>query len=171
VERIVPTLENPNPGSEIQFWNEPYNADGKTVLKSWATNKFADCSVLVVDDDPPIVRMVEHLLRDMGVTSIYKAYDGLEALDYFADGVNVVDLVICDWQMPRMDGLAFHNTLRAMHLEIPFVMLTRLKSGDDIILAKKARVSAYITKPFTAAQFQEKVGILLTKLLKKKESQ
>ena len=41
-----------------------------TTLKSWKTNKLADFRVLVVDDDPPMVKMVEHLLIDMGITSI-----------------------------------------------------------------------------------------------------
>ena len=72
--------------------------------------------------------------------------------------------------MPNMDGLEFLNRLRAMHPEIPFLMLTSRKSGDDIVLAKKARVTAYITKPFTAAQFQAKVRKILTKLLIKKET-
>ena len=57
-----------------------------TTLKSWKTNKLADFRVLVVDDDPPMVKMVEHLLIDMGITSIYKAGDGVEALDHFEDG-------------------------------------------------------------------------------------
>ena len=145
--------------------------NGSTVLKSWKTNKFKDCSVLVVDDDPPIVKMVEFLLRDMDITSIYKASDGVEALDYFAGGVKVVDLVICDWRMPKMDGLEFLDCLRALRLEIPFVMLTSRKSADDIASAKNARVNAYITKPFTAAQLQGKVDKLLTNLLMKKGSQ
>ncbi len=142
-----------------------------TPVKSWKNNKFELCSVLVVDDEPPIVKMVEHLLRDMGITSIYKASNGFEALDYFAGSVNVVDLVICDWQMPKMDGLEFLRRLQALRMETPFVMLTSRKTADDIITAKKARVNAYITKPFTAAQLQEKVAKILTNLLKKKQSQ
>ena len=168
---IVPSLENPKPRSEIQVVRRgDENVDEAIALKSWKTNKFADCGVLVVDDDPPIVTMVEFLLRDMGITSIYKASDGVEALDYFAGGVDVVDLVICDWRMPKMDGLEFLDRLRSLRLETPFVMLTSQTSADDIAAAKNARVTAYVTKPFTAAQLQEKVDKLLTNLLKKKGS-
>ena len=168
---IVPSLENPKPRSEIQVVRRgDENVDEAIALKSWKTDKFTDCSVLVVDDDPPIVKMVEFLLRDMGITSIYKASDGVEALDYFAGGVDVVDLVICDWRMPKMDGLEFLDRLRSLRLETPFVMLTSQKTADDIATAKNARVHAYVTKPFTAAQLQEKVDKLLTNLLKKKGS-
>ena len=131
---------------------------------------FANTSVLLVDDEPDIVKMVELVLRDMGINTIYKAQNGIEALDYFAGSVNVIDLVVCDWMMPEMDGLEFFLRLRSMHLEIPFLMLTQRKTTNDIIAAKDAGVSSYITKPFTAGQLREKVEKLVAKLQMDKEA-
>ncbi len=143
---------------------------GTAVFMTPENNPFANTCVLLVDDEPAVVKMVEVVLRDMGINSIFKAQNGIEALDYFAGGVNVVDVVICDWLMPKMDGLEFLRRLRAKHLEIPFLMLTSRKATDDIIEARDAGVSGYITKPFTTGQLREKVEKLLTNLLKIKES-
>ena len=63
---------------------------------SWTKTKFSDFRVLVVDDEPVIVKMVESVLQDLGIRTIYKAENGLDALDHFAESVNVIDLVICD---------------------------------------------------------------------------
>jgi two-component system chemotaxis response regulator CheY len=134
-------------------------------------SKFKDYRVLVVDDEPLIVKMVEFVLRGMGISTIYKSKNGAEALDHFADGVNVIDLVICDWMMPAMDGLEFLSHLRDKHLNTPFIMLTSRKEPGHIIAAKELGVTAYIAKPFNPAQLREKMEKIIIKLLKDKESQ
>jgi len=132
--------------------------------------ELANISVLVVDDDAAMIKMVETLLREIGITKLYKANNGAEGLDHFADGVNVIDLVICDWLMPEMDGLEFLRRMRAMHLDIPFLMLTRRRAPDDVVAAKDAGVSAYMPKPFNAAQFRDKVEKLLVLVLAEKKN-
>ena len=138
---------------------------------SWKKTKFSELHVLIVDDEPLIATTIEVVLRELGVTFFYTASNGAEALDHFAGGVNVIDLIICDWMMPEMNGLQFLERLRANHLETPFVMLTSRKEADDIVAAKKLGVTAYIVKPFSAAQLKEKMEKLVTKLLKEKESE
>ena len=130
----------------------------------WKKSDFADCRILVVDDEPVIVEMVAGLLRDIGVTTIYKANNGVEALDHFAESVNVIDLVICDWMMPEMDGLEFLHHLRAKHLKIPFIMLTSRTEPGHIIAAKELGATAYIAKPFSAVELREKMEKIAAKL-------
>jgi len=137
---------------------------------SWTKTKFTDFNVLVVDDEPFIVKMVEAVLRDLGITTIYKANTGVVALDYFAESVNVIDLVICDWMMPEMDGLEFLHHLRAKHLKTPFIMLTSRSEPGHIIAAKELGVTAYIAKPFNAADLRDKMEKIVTKLLQEKDS-
>lgn len=134
-------------------------------------DELAKISVLVVDDDDAMARMVEALLREIGITKFYKAKNGADGLDHFASGVDVIDLVICDWLMPEMDGLEFLRRMRAMHSEIPFLMLTRRRAPDDVVQAKDAGVTAYIPKPFNAAQFRGKIEKLLVQVLASKEGQ
>ena len=137
---------------------------------SWTKTKFTDFRVLIVDDEPPIVKMVEFVLQDLGIRTIYKAGNGLEALDYFAESVNVIDLIICDWMMPEMDGLEFLHHLRAKHLKTPFVMLTSRTEPGHIVAAKEVGVTAYIAKPFNTAGLRDKMEKIATKLLKEKET-
>ena len=124
----------------------------------------------MIDDEPLIVEMVEGILRDMRVGTIYKAYNGAEALDHFAESVNVIDIVICDWMMPEMDGLEFLQHLRAKHLKTPFIMLTSRKEQAYILAAKDLGATAYISKPFNAANLREKIEKIAAMLLKEKES-
>lgn len=123
----------------------------------------------MVDNEPLIVKMVALVLRDMGITNIYKAYNGAEALDHFTGGINVIDLVVCDWVMPEMDGLEFLGQLRALHFETPFIMLTSQTGSDHIFSAKKLGVNAYIAKPFSPDQLHDKMDKILTKLLNGQE--
>ena len=132
----------------------------------WKKSDFADCRILVVDDEPVIVEMVAGLLRDIGVTTIYKANNGVEALDHFAESVNVIDLVICDWMMPEMDGLEFLRRLRDKHLKTPFIMLTSRTEPGHIVAAKELGVTAYLAKPFSAVELREKLEKISPKLLK-----
>ncbi|MBC8337445.1 MAG: response regulator [Alphaproteobacteria bacterium] len=136
---------------------------------SWTKTKFTDFRILIVDDEPLIIKMVEAVLHDLGIRTIYKAGNGFDALDYFAESVNVIDLVICDWMMPEMDGLEFLHHLRAKHLETPFIMLTSRTEPGHIIAAKDFGASGYIAKPFNAAELRDKIEKIITKLLKKKE--
>jgi len=143
----------------------------KAESESWGDDKFVKIHVLVVDDEPHIVKMVENVLQDMDIPSIYTASNRAEALDHFEGGVDVIDLVICGWDMPEMDGLQFLHHFRATHRETPVLLISRRNTADDIVAAKELGVSAYIVKPFNAAELREKVEKLATELLQKKESE
>ena len=136
----------------------------------WTKTKFTDFRVLIVDDEPLIVKMVEAILQDLGIRMIYKAGNGFDALDYFAESVNVIDLVICDWMMPEMDGLEVLHHLRSLHLTTPFIMLTSRTEPGHIVAAKEFGVTAYIAKPFNALELRDKIEKIVTKLLKENES-
>jgi len=132
---------------------------------TWSKSKFSDFSVLLVDDEPLIVKMVEAVLRDLGVRTVYTANNGVEALDHFAESVNVIDLIICDWMMPELDGLGFLHRLRSMHVDTPFIMLTSRTEPGHILAARDEGVTAYIAKPFNAAELRDKMEKIVTKLI------
>ena len=64
------------------------------------------------------------------------------------------DLIICDWEMHPVDGLAILRTLRqnspAKHPRIPFIMLTGHNGSEDVAAAVGEGADSYIVKPFTA---------------------
>ncbi len=113
--------------------------------------------VLVVDDFATMRRIVKNILTQLGYKSIVEADDGTTALDILKS--EKVDMIISDWNMPKMTGLELLKEVRADAdmSDIPFIMVTAEAQQDNIILAVKAKVSQYIVKPFTAETLGEKI--------------
>jgi two-component system, chemotaxis family, chemotaxis protein CheY len=120
-----------------------------------------DLTVLVVDDFSTMRRIVRNILRELDFKNILEADDGTSALEILRD--QKVDLIVSDWNMPKMTGLELLKSVRATEQikDIPFLMLTAESQKENIVEAVKARVSNYIIKPFTAVTLSEK----LTKIL------
>jgi two-component system chemotaxis response regulator CheY len=114
--------------------------------------------VLVVDDFATMRRIVKNVLKQIGFTHIVEADDGTTALSVLKE--NRVDLIISDWNMPKMTGLDFLKTVRGDEStkDIPFVMVTAEAQKDNVLQAVQAGVSNYIVKPFTADTVKEKLA-------------
>lgn len=114
--------------------------------------------ILVVDDFATMRRIVKNILTQLGFKNIIEADDGSTALDVLKK--EKVDLIISDWNMPKMTGLDLLKTVRAdaTMANTPFIMVTAEAQQDNIILAVKAKVSQYIVKPFTADTLGEKIN-------------
>jgi len=113
--------------------------------------------VLVVDDFATMRRIVKNILVQLGYKHIVEADDGTSALDILKK--EKIDLIISDWNMPKMTGLDLLKTVRADAglASTPFIMVTAEAQQDNIIAAVKAKVSQYIVKPFTADTLAEKI--------------
>ncbi len=114
-------------------------------------------TVLVVDDFSTMRRINKNILKELGFKNILEADDGTTALEVLKS--NKVDLIISDWNMPKMTGLEFLKKVRASeeYKDIPFLMVTAEAQKENIIEAVKAKVSNYIVKPFTAQVLSEKI--------------
>jgi two-component system, chemotaxis family, chemotaxis protein CheY len=125
------------------------------------TVKVAHLSVLVVDDDKMVRDIIVQHLKAMGFTRFLEAGDGSEALKILVDSTSRVDLILCDWEMPRTDGLSFLRAVRANRFrsETPFIMVTSQQSQErmKVSKAKKNLVNAYIVKPFRAETLRQKI--------------
>ena len=119
---------------------------------------YKDLTVLVVDDFLTMRRIVRKILRDLDFQNIIEAEDGSAALDILK--TTKVDLVVSDWNMPRMTGLELLKHVRGDDRikDTPFLMVTAEAQKENIVEAVKARVSNYIVKPFTAAILEEKLA-------------
>ena len=113
--------------------------------------------VLVVDDFATMRRIVKNILTQLGYKNIIEADDGSTAVDILKS--EKVDMIISDWNMPKMTGLELLKHVRsdADLADTPFIMVTAEAQQDNIILAVKAKVSQYIVKPFTAETLGEKI--------------
>jgi two-component system, OmpR family, alkaline phosphatase synthesis response regulator PhoP len=103
--------------------------------------------ILVVDDEPPIVRLMEFILAREGHEMIV-AVNGEEALACVTE--HNPDLVLLDIMMPRIDGYEVARTLRAdpRYCEIPIIMLSAKAQDEDVRRGVEVGVNEYITKPF-----------------------
>ena len=70
-------------------------------------DKKKNIRVLVLDDDKFMLEFVSHLLRELGVSEVLVAEDGKAGLFVLAAQIDTVDLLICDIEMPGMDGIEF----------------------------------------------------------------
>jgi len=68
--------------------------------------------VLLIDDEKFMRSLVERTLRDMGVTHITQAENGAEGLKFVKRFKDDIDVIICDVQMPEMNGLEFVQNVR-----------------------------------------------------------
>jgi two-component system chemotaxis response regulator CheY len=117
--------------------------------------------VLVVDDFATMRRIVKNILTQLGYKNIIEADDGTTAMTVLKQ--EKIDLIISDWNMPKMTGLDLLKNVRANPdwAKTPFIMVTAEAQQDNIILAVKAKVSQYIVKPFTADTLGEKINKVL----------
>ncbi len=114
--------------------------------------------VLIVDDFATMRRIVKNIMTQLGYKNLLEADDGSTALELLKN--EKVDLIISDWNMPKMTGLELLKAVRADAdmAATPFIMVTAEAQQDNIILAVKAKVSQYIVKPFTAETLGEKIA-------------
>ncbi len=114
---------------------------------------------LIVDDSSVMRKIVERSLRQAGLHlgQVLEAANGAEALATLQ--TSTVDLILCDINMPVMDGLEFVKQLSAVENAkgIPVVMITTEGSEGHVVQALTAGARGYIRKPFTPDQVREHV--------------
>jgi two-component system, chemotaxis family, chemotaxis protein CheY len=102
--------------------------------------------VLVIDDSLMVRKQVAAALKGLGY-SVLEAVDGLDALEKL-EGSPDTRLIVCDVNMPRMNGLEFLERLSALKSQIPVVMLTTEGQPELIQRAKSLGAKGWIVKPF-----------------------
>ena len=116
--------------------------------------------VLIVDDSSVMRKMISRSLRQTGLdlSVAGEAGNGVEGLAELS--AKDVDLVLCDWNMPEMNGLEFIKEARKSY-KTPIVMLTTESSQDKVMEAMQAGADGFVTKPFTPEKLNEKLSLIL----------
>jgi DNA-binding response OmpR family regulator len=114
-------------------------------------------SVLIVDDEPAIVRLVRDYLERAGF-EVMTASNGEDGLQAFARGSP--DLVILDLSLPRMDGLDVARAMRRAG-DVPIIMLTARTDEADRVAGLELGADDYVTKPFSAREIVARVRAVL----------
>ncbi|MDG4787361.1 response regulator [Micromonospora sp. WMMD1102] len=119
--------------------------------------------ILVVDDDPGDVLMIEEALADSEVPkSIDVVGDGEEAMEFLLrEGrhreASRPDMILLDLNMPRMDGRQVLDKVKSDDnlRTIPIVVLTTSNADTDILGSYNLRANAYVTKPIDLDDFND----------------
>src|SRR5262249_20818359 len=107
--------------------------------------------VLVIDDNPSIVELVQHAIRLYGNYEVVAAFDGEEGLRRFYE--DHPDCVIIDVKMPRIDGYQLVRCLRGdmTSAHVPLIILSAMIREEDKVQGYLSGVDEYLTKPFKPA--------------------
>lgn len=118
-------------------------------------------TILIVDDSSSLRTLVRMALTRAGY-EVLEAGDGQEALQAL-DRAARVHLVVCDVNMPRMDGISFVTQVKQhpKHRFIPVVMLTTEDEGASRERGRQAGAKAWMVKPFKPPQLLDTVSKLV----------
>ena len=135
-----------------------YLDPGELVSRDFSSEEL---KVLVVDDSGTARRHISRVLRNMGIEDITTAGNGIEALEMIAG--SFFDLVVTDYNMPRMDGRELVEQIResSNQASIPVLMVTSESDDSRIAAVQNAGVSAVCDKPFDAGTVKQLIEGML----------
>lgn len=124
--------------------------------------------VLIVDDDPKLLKMLQRTLTYENLT-VFTATNGVEALPLVY--AQKPDLIIADWMMPKMDGMAFIRRLRDDENKTLILMLTARDAIENRVEGLESGADDYLIKPFAPAELVARVHAMLRRVESKPENQ
>ena len=113
--------------------------------------------ILVVDDEPRYLRLLEANLRSDGY-EVSSAGDGLQAVEMFSS--DPVDLILMDVMMPNLDGFAACQRIRQFS-NVPIIILTAKGEEQDRVRGLDMGADDYLVKPFSATELLARVRAVL----------
>lgn len=116
-------------------------------------------SILVVEDNQPMLDIVKTILTTFGISNVYMAKDGREGYAKFKR--YNPDLVIVDWMMKPVDGISFTRMVRNDAMSpnpyVPIILMTGFSEKRRVIHARDAGVTEFLVKPFTAHDLYKRI--------------
>ncbi len=116
--------------------------------------------ILIVEDDPDVIRVARAYLEREGFT-VEAAQDGLAGLHAALE--RPPTLIILDWMLPHLDGLAFLERLRNAQ-RTPVIMLTARTEEGDRVVGLELGADDYISKPFSPRELVARVRAVLRRV-------
>lgn len=119
--------------------------------------------VLLIEDQAQTRQTIRVMLSEMGITQIFESRDGAEGKELIDTDPSLIDIVVCDWNMPNMTGIEFLKYLRKINPTLPFLMVTARSDSNSVMEAMSEGVNAYIRKPFSMNELEKKIKAMLKK--------
>lgn len=114
--------------------------------------QFQNISVLIVEDNQPMLELAKSLMTTFGVANVLTARDGEEGYRRFCD--HNPDIVIADWMMKPMDGISLTRRIRNDSVSpnpfVPVILMTGFSEKRRVTQARDSGVTEFLVKPFNA---------------------
>lgn len=115
--------------------------------------------VLLADDDYSLLIMLSAWLKHEDHHTVETVKDGEAALELLLS--YPFDVVVLDWEMPKLDGIEVCKRLRVKNKQIPILLLSGRDAVEDRIIGLDAGADDYLTKPFAAGELSARIRTLL----------
>ncbi|MCX6967019.1 MAG: response regulator [Verrucomicrobia bacterium] len=117
-------------------------------------------TILVVDDEPEIVKVIETVLRQNG-WNVVTASDGLEGVATFLHHSGEIRAVITDMVMPNLDGIGLIRSIRKLAPDLTILVSSGYSNEQSREALREMRVDGFLQKPFSARQIIAQMALLL----------
>ena len=121
--------------------------------------QFHNVTILVVEDNQPMLDIVKSLLLTFGVGRVVSAKNGVEGLKKLVK--YDPDIVIADWMMKPLDGISFASEVRqnkqAPNPFVPIILMTGFSQKSRVLQARDAGVTEFLVKPFNARDLYRRI--------------
>lgn len=119
----------------------------------------SDITILIVDDESRMRKLIKDFLMQKNY-HILEAADGEEALKVFEENQNIINLILLDVMMPKLDGWSVLRQIRQTS-KVPIIMLTARGEEQDELFGFELGVDEYIAKPFSPKILVARVEAIL----------
>ncbi len=120
---------------------------------------FHKASVLIVEDNVPMIELIKSVVETFGFQDIYTAHDGNEGFETFCR--HSPDLVISDWMMKPTNGIEMAYKIRqdskSPNKFVPIILLTGFSQKQRVIEARDTGITEFIVKPFKASDLYKRI--------------
>ena len=128
-------------------------------------NTFGSAKVMIVDNEAFSRKYVTRILEAIGIGAVETALSGADALARLAKTDADIDLVICDIEMPEMNGYEFVRRVRygtvPRYKDVPILILTGHATEKNVQRAHTHKIDGFVTKPVTVGLLKVQIRDLL----------
>lgn len=118
--------------------------------------------VLVIDDEDFMCKLIVRVLHEIGVQDVVTASNGAEGLGSVSALGDKIDAIICDLEMPTMNGFDFVEKLRALpdpaKARIPIVILTGHSDESHVVAAVERGINGFLVKPVAKGALEDRLS-------------